>query len=305
MTIIFSSQPFYGRYVQHSTPDDIVPSHISENGKLWPFFQGCLGAIDGSHIHISPPAALQSLYRNRKGFLSQNCLFICNFSMFFTYILTGWEGSATDARVWADALVKGFRVPAGFYYLADAGFPHCPELLVPFRGVRYHLQEWGAANVRYVFASKCIYYYFTYSCSPVNAKELFNLRHAMARNVIERIFGVLKQRFRILLLPPRYPLEFQPRIPAALCALQNFIQEVDQDEGELPTDAHQAAYEPFPSDVDGDHPGNDGFITDENEGNSEVKARRMNIANEMWERYLQHRADHAADDDDDDFFGEL
>ena len=70
--------------------------------------------------------------------------------MLFTYILTGWEGSATDARVWADALAKGFSVPEGFYYLADAGYPHCKELLVPFRGVWYHLQEWGAAGVQYV-----------------------------------------------------------------------------------------------------------------------------------------------------------
>ena len=72
--------------------------------------------------------------------------------MLFTYILTGWEGSATDARVWADTLAKGFSVPAGFYYLADVGYPHCPELLVPFRGVRYHLQEWGAVGVQYVLA---------------------------------------------------------------------------------------------------------------------------------------------------------
>jgi hypothetical protein len=150
MTIIFSSQPFYGQYVQRSTPDDPVSARIYDNGKLWPFFQGCLGAIDGSHIHISPPAGLQSLYRNRKGFLSQNCLLICNFDMLFTYILSGWEGSATDARVWADALGRGFSVPEGFYYLADAGYPHCKELLVPFRKIRYHLQEWGAAGVRYV-----------------------------------------------------------------------------------------------------------------------------------------------------------
>jgi DDE superfamily endonuclease len=150
MTIIFSSQPFYGQYVQCSTPDDPVSARIYDDGKLWPFFQGCLGAIDGTHIPLSPPTALQSLYRNRKGFLSQNCLCICNFDMLFTYILTGWEGSATDARVWADALAKGFSVPDGFYYLADAGYPHCKELLVPFRGVRYHLQEWGASGLRYV-----------------------------------------------------------------------------------------------------------------------------------------------------------
>ena len=150
MTIIFSSQPFYNRHVRRSTPDDPVSPQLCENSKLWPFFQGCLGAIDGSHIQISPPATLQNVYRNRKGFLSQNCLFICNFDMLFTYILSGWEGSATDSRVWADALARGFSEPEGFYYLADAGFPHCKELLIPFPGVRYHLQEWGAAGVRYV-----------------------------------------------------------------------------------------------------------------------------------------------------------
>ena len=72
--------------------------------------------------------------------------------MLFTYILTGWEGLATDAHVWADALAKGFLVPAGF--------PHCPELLVPFHGVWYHLQEWGAAGGQYVLV---IYKYFIIS----------------------------------------------------------------------------------------------------------------------------------------------
>lgn len=150
MTVIFSSQPFYGHYVRLSTADDPVPSNISENRKLWPFFQGCLGAIDGSHIHITPPAALVQLYQNRKGFLSQNCLFACSFELLFTFAFTGWEGSAADARVWADALLTGFTVPQGFYYLADAGFPHCEQLLVPYCNVQYHLQEWGAARVRYV-----------------------------------------------------------------------------------------------------------------------------------------------------------
>lgn len=117
--------------------------------------------------------------------------------------------------------------------------------------------------------------------------------------MIERIFGVLKQRFRILLLPPHYPLAFQPRIPAALCALQNYIQIIDQDEGEVPTDSLQAAYRPFSSDVN--HESDDvGFITDEEEGNSEIKTRRMNIANEMWESYLQYTADSESDGDGDD-----
>jgi hypothetical protein len=30
----------------------------------------------------------------------------------------------------------------------DAGYPLRDNLLVPYRGVRYHLAEWGRANVR-------------------------------------------------------------------------------------------------------------------------------------------------------------
>ena len=56
----------------------------------------------------------------------------------------------------------------------------------------------------------------------------------MARNVVKRIFGVLKRRFRILLLPPEYDLKVQARIPSALCAIHNFIRHHDPSEEDLP-----------------------------------------------------------------------
>src|SRR6267154_5018847 len=59
---------------------------------------------------------------------------------------------------------------------------------------------------------------------PCNHKELFNLRHAMLRNVVERIFGVVKRQFHILLLPPEYSMEIQARIPPALCLVHNVIR---------------------------------------------------------------------------------
>jgi hypothetical protein len=46
----------------------------------------------------------------------------------------------------------------------------------------------------------------------------------MLRNVVERIFGVLKNRFKILLLPPYYKMDVQVRIPAALCLVHNVIR---------------------------------------------------------------------------------
>jgi hypothetical protein len=47
----------------------------------------------------------------------------------------------------------------------------------------------------------------------------------MARNVVERIFGVLKRRFRILIVPPELDMHWQARLPAALAAIHNFIQD--------------------------------------------------------------------------------
>jgi hypothetical protein len=150
MNTIFSSPPFYTTYVHLPAADSDVPPQIRNNPKFWPFFKDCLGAIDGSHIHSAAPASERASHRNRKGFVSQNCLFICSFSLRFLYALTGWEGSATDARIYEDAYAHDLHIPAGKYYIADAGFPHCPELLVPYRSIRYHLAEWGRANVRCV-----------------------------------------------------------------------------------------------------------------------------------------------------------
>jgi hypothetical protein len=147
MLFIFSSPPFYTEYVHLPTAND-VPSSIHNNPKFWSFFKDALAAIDGSHIHCAPPASEQAFYRNRKGFVSQNCLFACSFDLQFTYCLMGWEGSAADAQVYDDARSKDLHIPNGKYYLADAGFPSCPQLLIPYHGPRYHLAEWGRASVR-------------------------------------------------------------------------------------------------------------------------------------------------------------
>jgi len=29
----------------------------------------------------------------------------CDFDMKFTYVLAGWEGTASDSRIWKDALI--------------------------------------------------------------------------------------------------------------------------------------------------------------------------------------------------------
>jgi hypothetical protein len=42
-------------------------------------------------------------------------------------------------------------------------------------------------------------------------------------NVIERIFGILKRCFRLMVAAPEYVLETQAKFPPALAAIHNFI----------------------------------------------------------------------------------
>ena len=79
----------------------------------------------------------------------------------------------------------------GYYYLVDAGYTNGEGFLAPYRGTRYHLSEWREG------------------CAPINYEEYFNMKHASARNVIERCFGLLKMRWAILRSPSYYLIKTQ------------------------------------------------------------------------------------------------
>ncbi|KAL2476160.1 putative harbinger transposase-derived nuclease [Abeliophyllum distichum] len=114
-------------------PGSTVPSKIRESTRLYPYFKG----------------RDVSSYRNRHGSLSQNVLAACNFDLEFIYILSGWEGSAHDSKLLNAALVRrnGLKVPQGKYFLVDCGFANRRQFLAPFRGVRYHLQDFDGEGL--------------------------------------------------------------------------------------------------------------------------------------------------------------
>ncbi|XP_004305947.1 PREDICTED: uncharacterized protein LOC101304026 [Fragaria vesca subsp. vesca] len=132
---------------------------------------------------------------------------VCTPDLKFIYVLSGWEGSASDARVLRDALRRNNRlhVSRDKYFLVDAGYINGPGFLAPYRGTRYHLNEWTGNR-------------------PGNYKELYNLRHLIARNAIERSFGLLKKRWSIMRTPSFFSIKTQVRILNACCVLHNFIR---------------------------------------------------------------------------------
>ncbi|KAK3118761.1 hypothetical protein QOZ80_9BG0706670 [Eleusine coracana subsp. coracana] len=73
----------------------------------------CIGVIDGTHVHARVPAKIAAAFRGRKHYTTQNVLAAVDFDLKFTYVLAGWEGSAHDALILADAIERedGLRVP--------------------------------------------------------------------------------------------------------------------------------------------------------------------------------------------------
>ena len=123
-----------------------------------------------------------------------------------------------------------------------------------------------------------LYTSFIYN-RPTTKEELFNLRHASARNVIERIFGVLKRRFRILHLAPEYDMEVQARIPVSLAALHNFIHIHDPKEG--PVIGSSSRHSQATDDADGQ----EDYVAPVLQGDEEMDERREQIAEAMWADY--------------------
>ena len=136
----------YQTFITLPTINTPLPSRIANNPKYTPYFDDCLGALDGTHIAAFVLSSEQARYRNRKGTLSQNVLAICNFNMEFVYVLPGWEGSAHDGRVLQDAYSKGFITPKGKYWLGDAGYGNSEYIMTLYRGIRYHLKEQRLAD---------------------------------------------------------------------------------------------------------------------------------------------------------------
>lgn len=149
-TVLLAINTMAPEFMQTPTPNntnlDLVLPEIQQNPKFFPFFKNCLGAIDGSLIPVYVAQKDAPVHRTRKGFTAQNVFIACSFDCTIQFSLAGWEGSAHDNTVLADGMGKGFQVPAGKYYLADAGYGITPQFLTPYRGIRYHLREQVVSN---------------------------------------------------------------------------------------------------------------------------------------------------------------
>ena len=135
-------------------------------------FPKVVGAIDGTLIPIKAPSKEEHLYVCHKGYHAINVMAVCNADMKFTNLVAKWHGAVHDSAVFnASSLQQHMqsRKREG-WLLGDRGYALQPYLMTPLNPEKV----------------------------STPGEDNYQRSHTKTRNIIERSFGVLKQRFRCL-----------------------------------------------------------------------------------------------------------
>lgn len=184
--------------------------------ELWNL-PNCLGSMDGKHIRIQKYPNTGSANYNYKGYHSIILLGCCDADGYFTAIECGFAGRNSDGGVFqASALGRwlerdGLNIPQlgsplpndgetgnifPYYFVGDNAFPLKKYLMRPY-------------SVR----------------NLDNVKRIFNYRLSRGRKTIECVFGMMSQKFQILLKSitcRKYSTIIS--IIKCICILHNYIR---------------------------------------------------------------------------------
>ncbi|WVZ57280.1 hypothetical protein U9M48_007685 [Paspalum notatum var. saurae] len=168
------------------------PKITNSPNMFYPYFEGCIEALDGTHVKACVTAKSMDRFRGRKSYPTQNVLAVVDFDLHFTYVVSGWE----DLLMILLCCKMSFLVLMGSKSLKMLGMP-------PGQAYYHHIvREHRTRNVQ---------------------KSFFNHRHSQLRITVERAFGALKNCFKILSNKPFVPLKSQAKVVIACCALHNWI----------------------------------------------------------------------------------
>lgn len=175
-------------------------------------FPHTLGALDGKHVAIKCPAKSGSTYYNYKGFYSIVLMALVDADYKFLWIEVGGNGASSDAQVFNDSdLLECYkngtlRVPADdrlpgddryipYYFVGDDAFGIQTYMMKPF-------SQRGLSTTQ----------------------QIFNYRLSRARRIVENAFGILANRFGVLLTTMKQKPETAASIVKACVILHNLLR---------------------------------------------------------------------------------
>ena len=194
------------------------PLTSEENGEKMEEFEELygipqiVGAIDGCHIEINAPPQNHEDYFNRKQHYSVNLQAIVDANLKFIHATVGYHGSIHDARV-----------------LRLSGLYDCAEnqqiLSGPLRNI-------SGTDVGPLLAGDSAYPLTSWLMKPfpdrgrlTPKQRKFNLKFSALRCVVERTFGMLKSRWRIILKTMEQKTITLKKTVIAACDLHNICIE--------------------------------------------------------------------------------
>ena len=195
---------------------------IAEDFEIRWQFPHCVGAVDGKHIYIYPPANSGAAFRNYKGSFSIILLAIVDARYRFIGYDLGTNGRASDSGIWSRSEFKQaldnnkIRLPQPKPLVEND-----PETTVP-----------------YVFVGDDAFALSPYMMKPFrhntpgqsDADRIFSYRLSRARRVVENAFGILSNRFRVLLNAINLDPEHVKIVVLACMALHNMLIELFAEE---------------------------------------------------------------------------
>nr|CAI5828899.1 unnamed protein product [Callosobruchus analis] len=203
----------------------------SDFNERWQF-PNCLGAVDGKHIRIRPPSGSGAYYYNYKQFHSIVLMGIANSNYAFIMFDVGTNGRVSDGGVinntcFYKALVEGqLKIPAvnernnlPYVFIGDEAFALRKDFLKP-----YNERELNPARSNY------------------------NKRLSRARRIIENVFGILANRFRIYHTEIGISVESIETVVMATCVLHNYLRKKNPNRYiEISADEEDKARDVLPS----------------------------------------------------------
>lgn len=171
-----------------------------------------MGAVDGKHVNILPPAGSGSYFYNYKGGHSLVLMAIVNANYEFIMVDFGVNGRISDGGV-IDHTTFYQKLKNGNLSLPHPTRPKGSQDIMPFVFIGDE-----------AFSLRCDF------LKPFGQKELnhdrkiFNYRLSRARCRVENTFGILSARFRIFQAAISISLEGIEKAVMAACVLHNYLR---------------------------------------------------------------------------------
>ena len=168
--------------------------------------------MDGKHILIKPPPNSGSYYFNYKQRFSIVLLAIVDADYNFLYVDIGCNGRISDGGVFKNSTLYQ-ALEENILNVPTAEFLPGTQLSIPYALV---------ADETFPLKEYILKPYKQRGLTP--ERRIFNYRLSRARRVVENVFGILANRFRIFMAPINLNPEKVEVITFACCALHNFLR---------------------------------------------------------------------------------